>query len=181
VELVTAPFNPAPGLVGEVSTPGLGVLRLEGLADLGHWHLAGWSPGEDNLAHGGGIPDRPGGRTIRAGSGMGCASGGAELSVASVHPTAAAGPCSSNRWDIGDRFTAQAGPVPFVGFVKDGSLLDPSLALRPGWQSRSAAPSSPTLVPGDFLASTIAVAGAGHLAAQLQPERLLRYEFLSTW
>jgi hypothetical protein len=193
VELVTAPFNlGSEPLVGEASTPGLGVLRLEGrLADLGHWRLAGLvAESEDTTWRTAAefVVEPGGGHTIRAGSGYGLRfRRGAELSVASNHPDSRSlgAMFVEDRWDNDERFTAQAGlRYSFVGFVKDGNLLDPSFALeaRASKTRFRGSFASHTLVPGgDFLTlSTIAASPVLAISQPegLQPERLLRYELL---
>jgi TonB dependent receptor-like, beta-barrel/Carboxypeptidase regulatory-like domain len=194
VEVATAPLSfgsePVPG---DAATPvGLGVLRLEGkLADLGHWSLGGlvaesedttWRMAAEFLIEPGG------GHALRAGSGYGLRyHRGAELSEATAQPDSRnlGAMFVEDRWKLSKHFTAQAGlRYSFVGFVKDGNLLDPSLALEAhGHKTRiRGAFSSHTLVPGgDFLTlSTISAAPAIAISqpAGLRPERLLRYEVL---
>jgi Carboxypeptidase regulatory-like domain/TonB dependent receptor-like, beta-barrel len=193
VEVATAPRNlGADPLPGDGPRQGLGVLRLEGrLADLGHWSLGGLvAESEDTTWRVAAefIVDPGGGHTVRAGSGYGLRfKRGAELSAISAHPDSRSlgAMFLEDRWDMGKRFTAQAGlRYSFVGFVKDGNLLDPSLALeaRPAKMRIRGAFSSHTLVPGgDFL--TLSTISAAPLLAisqpdGLRPERMLRYEVL---
>jgi hypothetical protein len=193
VEFATAPFNlNSDPFARDTSTPGLGVLRLEGrLADLGHWHLAGlMAESEDTTWRAAAefVVEPGGGHTIRAGSGYGLRfRKGAELSAASAHPDSRSlgAMFVEDRWDIGERFTAQAGlRYSFVGFVNNGNLLDPSLALeaRADKTRIRGAFVSHTLVPGgDFLTlSTMSAAPVLAISQPqgLRPERLLRYEVL---
>jgi len=193
VEFATAPFTlGSDPLAGDTSTRGLGVLRLEGrLADLGHWHLAGLvAESEDTTWRAAAefMVDPGGGHTIRAGSGYGLRfRKGAELSAVTAHPDSRSlgAMFIEDRWDIGQRFTAQAGlRYSFVGFVKNGNLLDPSLALeaRANKTRIRGAFFSHTLVPGgDFLTlSTMSAAPVLAISQPegLRPERLLRYEVL---
>lgn len=193
VEVATAPMNHGPeALPGDGSPSGLGVLRLEGrLADLGHWSLGGLvAENEDTTWRVAAefIVDPGGGHTVRAGSGYGLRfKRGAELSAATAHPDSRSlgAMFVEDRWDIGTRLTAQAGVrYSFVGFVKDGNLLDPSLAIetRPEKFRIRGAFSSHTLVPGgDFL--TLSTMSAAPMLAisqpeGLRPERLLRYKLV---
>jgi len=193
VEFATAPFNlGSEALPSETTTPGLGVLRLEGrLAGLGQWRLAGlvaesedttWRAAAEFLVQPGG------GHAIRAGSGYGLRfRRGAELTVASGQPDSRSlgAMFLEDRWEISPRLTAEAGlRYSFVGFVKEGNLLDPSLALETSARKTRirGAFSSHTLVPGgDFLTlSTMAAAPVLAISQPegLRPERFLRYEVL---
>jgi hypothetical protein len=193
VEFATATFNlNSDPFARETTTPGLGVLRLEGrLADLGHWHLAGlMAESEDTTWRAAAefVVEPGGGHTIRAGSGYGLRfRKGAGLSPASGHPDSRSlgAMFVEDRWDIGDRFAAEAGlRYSFVGFVNDGNLLDPSFALeaRADKTRIRGAFVAHTLVPGgDFLTlSTISAAPVLAISHPegLRPERLQRYEIL---
>lgn len=193
VEVATAPLNHgSDALPGDGPRSGLGVLRLEGrLADLGHWSLGGLvAESEDTTWRVAAefIVDPGGGHTVRAGSGYGLRfKRGAELSPATARPDSRSlgAMFLEDRWDISQKVTAQAGVrYSFVGFVKDGNLLDPSLAVefRPEQLRIRGAFSSHTLVPGgDFL--TISTMSAAPMLAisqpeGLRPERMLRYELI---